>query len=134
MNIQQQVIKITFVFSKLLLILTLCFIGYWLYVKFDISRNTSAVDTTWNDSRTCYANVYVVSFTDYGVMGRIMRLFSSPTFFRIYDKERNLLKTSEWMLLQKEAVDLVPIQWRKIEVFYPMSDGYHSWRFPSECY
>ena len=59
----------------------------WLYVKINLSRSTEPYATTWSESRACYINAYIPKFSSLGVPGKIVKLFSSDAFFRVYSKD-----------------------------------------------
>ncbi|MGB4074354.1 hypothetical protein [Pseudomonas sp.] len=118
--------------AALLAVLVLTPMAVWLYVKLDLSRNTEPYATTWSDSRSCYINAYIPAYSSLGVPGKLVKLFSSDAFFRVYRKDDVLLKSSEWLLWQREFADTESEQWVNGNAIYPTNDGYEGWTLP-EC-
>lgn len=104
----------------------------WLYVKLELSRITPPYATIWSDSRACYINAYIPAYSPLGVPGKLVKLFSSDAFFRVYRKDGALLKSSEWLLWQREFADTESEQWVNGNAIYPTNDGYEGWTLP-EC-
>ncbi|MBS7690174.1 hypothetical protein I0E98_05580 [Pseudomonas lalucatii] len=104
----------------------------WLYVKINLSRSTEPYATTWSESRACYINAYIPKFSSLGVPGKIVKLFSSDAFFRVYRKDGTLLKSSEWLLWQSEFADSESEKWVNGNAIYPTDDGYAGWTL-QEC-
>jgi hypothetical protein len=123
-------IFMAFLITATIVILTLLTI--WFYVKFDLSRNTKPYSTTWSDSGACYINSYIPNYWSLGAPGITVELFSSEAFFRVYRKDGTLLKSSEWLLTQREFADTESEQWVNGNAIYPTNDGYEGWTLP-EC-
>jgi hypothetical protein len=104
----------------------------WLYVKANLSRSTEPYATTWSESRACYINAYIPKFSSFGGLGKIVKLFSSDAFYRVYSKDGVVLKSSEWLLWQREFADSESEKWVNGNVIYPTDDGYEGWTLP-EC-
>jgi hypothetical protein len=107
-------------------------LAIWLYVKANLSRNTEPYATTWSESRACYINAYIPKFSSLGVPGKLVKLFSSDAFFRVYRKDGTLLKSSEWLLWQREFADSESERWVNGNAIYPTDDGYAGWSL-REC-
>jgi hypothetical protein len=107
-------------------------LAIWLYVKANLSRNTEPYVTTWSESRACYINAYIPKFSSLGVPGKLVKLFSSDAFFRVYRKDGTLLKSSEWLLWQREFADSESERWVNGNAIYPTDDGYAGWSL-REC-
>lgn len=88
--------------------------------------------TYWNESRSCYINAYIPKFSSLGVPGRLVKLFSSDSFFRVYKKDGNLLKSSEWLLWQREFAESEKAIWVNGRAIYPTNNGYEGWEL-QEC-
>ena len=116
----------------LAIIVTILPISIWLYVKFELSRNTKPYYTTWSDSGACYINYYIPNYRSLGVPGITIELFSSQAFFRVYRKDGTLLKSSEWLLKQREFADTERALWVNGNAIYPTNSGYEGWNLP-EC-
>lgn len=104
----------------------------WLYVKINLSRSTEPYATTWSETRACYINAYIPKFSSLAVPGKIVKLFSSDAFFRVHRKDGALLKSSEWLLWQREFADSESAQWANGNAIYPTNSGYEGWTLP-EC-
>lgn len=102
----------------------------WLYIKLDLSRNTKPYSTNWSDSGACYINSYIPNYWSLGIPGITVELFSSQAFFRVYRKDGTLLKSSEWLLTQREFADSESAQWTNGNVIYPTNSGYEGWTLP----
>lgn len=120
------------VVSNLIVIAILTPIAIWLYVKLDLSRNTKPYSTTWSDSGACYINSYIPNYWSLGIPGITVELFSSEAFFRVYRKDGTLLKSSEWLLTQREFAESESAQWTNGNAIYPTNSGYEGWTLP-EC-
>jgi hypothetical protein len=118
--------------SILAVIIILAPLTIWLYVKFELSRNTKPYSTTWSTSGACYINSYIPNYWSLGVPGITIELFSSQAFFRVYRKDGTLLKSSEWLLKQREFADSERAQWVNGNAIYPTNSGYEGWTLP-EC-
>ncbi len=119
-------------FSIFAVIVILVLFTIWLYVKFDLSRNTKPYSTIWSDSGACYINSYIPNYWSLGIPGITVELFSSQAFFRVYHKDGTLLKSSEWLLMQREFADNESAQWANGNAIYPTNSGYEGWTLP-EC-
>jgi hypothetical protein len=93
--------------------------------------NTSAtlVDRTWNDSRTCYIDVYGRNYDAFGAIGRAVALLSSSFTYRVFTSGGRLLKSTDWQLDQCPILDAAPV-WAGQHVLYPTIHGYQNWRVP----
>lgn len=99
----------------------------WLYVKLSLATETQPYMTYWNESRSCYINAYVPRFSSLGVLGVVVKLFSSDSFFRVYSKDGFLLKSSEWLLWQREFAESEKAIWVNGRAIYPTDSGYEGW-------
>lgn len=104
----------------------------WLFTKLYLSANTLPYDTQWSESGRCYINAYIPKFSSLGVLGKTVKLFSSNSFFRVYDRDGVLLKSSEWLLWQREFAELEGAFWVNGHAIYPSNNGYAGWSLP-EC-
>ena len=104
----------------------------WLFTKLYLSANTPPYDAQWSESGRCYINAYIPKFSSLGVLGKTVKLFSSDSFFRVYDKNGVLLKSSEWLLWQREFAELEKAIWVNGNAIYPTDSGYAGWTLP-EC-
>lgn len=120
--------KITLATVGFLLVPALIF----LYVKIEISHSTNVYDRIWSDSGTCYIDAYIPSYSKLGILGKAVALFSGNGFYRVYDKDDKELRSSEWILWQRDYPDLEGPSWVNGHVFYATADGYAGWSFP-EC-
>lgn len=111
-----------------LFVLTL---GPWLYVKLEVSRNTTVYDSVWSDTGACRIDSYISRYSRFGVLGRLVALFSSNGFYRVYNKAGDELKSSEWLLWQREYPDMEAAHWVNGHAIYPTGDGYRGWTLPA---
>lgn len=119
-------------FIVLSMVIFLAPISIWSYIKIQLTRNIFPYLTTWNDSHTCYINSYIPNYSSFGITGKLVGLFSSEAFFRVYDKENNLLKTSEWQFFQRAFADTESERWINSHALYPTDNGYKGWKL-TEC-
>lgn len=77
-------------------------------------------------------DAYVPIYTSLGSLGKTVKLFSSNGFYRVYNKAGVELKSSEWLLWQREYPDMETTQWVNGNAIYPTGDGYRGWTLP-EC-
>lgn len=110
-----------------LLIVLLAISGCWLFVKINLGSKATPYMTYWNESRSCYINAYVPKFSSLGALGKIVKLFSSDSFFRVYSKDGVLLKSSEWLLWQREFAESEKAIWVHRRAIYPTDSGYEGW-------
>ena len=115
------------VISILMAILVLAPITMWLFVKINLSSKATPYMTYWNESRSCYINAYIPKFSSLGALGKIVKLFSSDSFFRVYSKDGVLLKSSEWLLWQREFAESEKAIWVHRRAIYPTDSGYEGW-------
>ena len=104
----------------------------WLYVKQGAASAAVVYSTTWNDSKACYINSYIPQYSRFGVVGKLVKLFASEAFFRVYTDKGDLLKSSEWLLWQNEFTTDERSRWVNGHAIYPTSSGYEGWNI-SEC-
>jgi hypothetical protein len=100
------------------------------YVKTAASRLAHVYSTDWNDAGTCYIQSYIPQYSALGVAGSIAKMFTSEAFFRVYAKDGNLLKSSEWLLWQNEFTTDERSQWAGSHAIYPTVSGYEGWNIP----
>ncbi len=104
----------------------------WIYIKLQVSHDTVAYDSVWSPTGTCRIEAYVPRYSSYGVLGRMVALFSSNGFYRVYTKEGVELKSSEWLIWQREYPDMETARWANGHAIYPTGDGYAGWTL-KEC-
>lgn len=108
-------------------------LGMWLFVKIDVGITTTSYYTVWNESHSCRAEAYLPDYGSFGFLGKLVALFSSNGFFRVYSQSGDKLKSSEWLLWQREYPDLEAAKWlNNSHVIYGTGDGYRGWSLP-EC-
>lgn len=116
----------------ILIIATLLPVLTWLWVKIDVSQSAVPHTIIPSISQDCTINVYTPKLSKYGATGDFIRFFSSPAFYRVYSKDGVLLRTSEWLLLQREFSDTDTAKWIHSHVIYPTYSGHEGWKVP-EC-
>jgi hypothetical protein len=126
MKPKQKMTIMTIVMATLLPTLT------WLWVKIDTSRSATPHSIMPSNSQDCTMRAYIPKLSKYGIIGDLIRPFSSPSFYRVYSKDDVLLRTSEWLLLQREFSDTDTAKWIHSHVIYPTNSGYEGWKIP-EC-
>jgi hypothetical protein len=102
-------------------------VSVWLYIKHGAAVTAEVYSTTWNEAKTCYINSYIPKYSNFGVAGKFVKLFTSEAFFRVYSVEGELLKSSEWLLWQNEFTTDERSQWVNGHAIYPTSTGYEGW-------
>lgn len=116
---------------SLLLMIALLPLFVALGLKVQNSWTAEPLHTDWNDSGKCYIATYTPEYKVLGVVaGRIFKYFSSPYFYRVYTKNDEMLKTSEWNLWMREGNAGVAPEFRGEMIVYPGSDGWESWIIP----
>jgi hypothetical protein len=121
--------KLAFILSLIVLLTSLVLFG----LKAQSSWVAKPLHLDWNDSRECYIATYAPEYKVLGIVGgRIFKYFSSPYFYRVYTKNDELLKTSEWNIWTREGNSAVAPEFRGEMVVYPGSEGWESWMIP-EC-
>jgi hypothetical protein len=103
-----------------------------LYVKFEAGRNTKVYDRVWSESGACYIDAYIPNYKALGSVGKTFALFSGNGFYRVYSKDGNEIKSTEWLLWQRDYPEIEGAFWTGKHVFYSTSNGYGGWSLP-EC-
>lgn len=93
----------------------------------ELILNTESID-----SGACYIDAHIPNYRELGIPGKTIALFSGNGFYRVYSKDGRELKSSEWLLWQRDYPDLKGASWVNGHVFYSTADGYGSWSLP-EC-
>ncbi len=123
-------------FCVILVFLGLVFVAlpaaYYLHLKRVASQKALIVGVDWNPSHTCSVTTYNPYLGEHTVRSRVFFFFSSPAIFRVHDEQGRLLRSSEWILFQREAVDEPPRWVGDGRVIYPTTEGYEMWGLP-EC-
>lgn len=120
--------KSTIAIAVLILLPAIAF----LYVKIETARIAKVYDRVWSESGACYIDAYIHNYRKLGVVGKTVALFSGNGFYRVYSKEGLELKSSEWLLWQRDYPDMEGAFWTNGHVFYSSADGYGGWTLP-EC-
>jgi hypothetical protein len=120
----------TFIIAAVGLLLLLT--GTFLYVKFEAGRSTKVYDRAWSESGACYIDAYIPNYKALGAIGKTFALFSGSGFYRVYNKNGNEIKSTEWLLWQRDYPDIEGAFWTGKHVFYSTSNGYGGWSLP-EC-
>lgn len=107
-------------------------LGPWLYIKLSIARNTTVYDSVWSNTGACRIDAYIPNYKKLGIVGKTVALFSGNGFYRVYSKKGIELKSSEWLLWQRDYPDLEGAFWINGHVLYSTADGYGGWSLP-EC-
>ncbi|QBX80454.1 hypothetical protein E4Z61_08810 [Citrobacter tructae] len=102
-----------------------------LFIKIMAYRGAVKEDSLWNDQNKCELVTYIPDYRPYGAPGRLLRLFSNQSFFIVYDKDGNKLKSSAWYFWQAQFSDLMAPEWHGQFAVYPTSDGWAEWRIPA---
>ncbi|MFZ4833757.1 hypothetical protein [Rouxiella sp. Mn2063] len=115
--------------SILLIILLVFFLfsTYLFYVKVLAYKNAVPSYKYWNDAGSCYFIAYTPNYKIYGGVGRVLRIFSNQSFFIVYNKESEELKSSAWYFWEYQFSDLVEPKWSGIDVLYPSDQGWSGW-------
>jgi len=114
------------------LLIVLLPVGYYLHLKRLVGERAEVQGVDWNPSHTCSITTYSSALGEDSVRARFIRLFSAPAFFRVYDAQGRLLKSSEWHLFEHEVDDEAPRWLNDAHVIYPTASGYEAWSLP-EC-
>jgi hypothetical protein len=108
-------------------------LGIWLFVKISIGITTPSYYTVWNEGHSCRTEAYLPDYGRFGFLGKLVSLFSSNGFFRVYSQSGKELRSSEWLLWQREYPELEAAKWlNNRHVIYGTVDGYRGWSLP-EC-
>jgi hypothetical protein len=86
-------------------------------------------DVLANPSGSCVLKSYVRNYQPLGIVGRVGSGWSSRYFYRVYDRDGDLLATSEWTLSEYEIDDFSP-EWHGQMALYPTTDGWASFWVP----
>lgn len=86
----------------------------------------------WSDSGSCYISKYEPDYKMIGLVGRVLELLSSRYFYRVYTKDDELLRTSEWFFWMREGNEQVAPEFSGATVLYPGTEGWEYWTV-TEC-
>lgn len=86
----------------------------------------------WNESGKCYIATYIPEYRSMGLVGRVFELFSSKNFYRVYTKEEEMLRTSEWYLWMREGSENIAPEFNGASALYPGAEGWEGWTV-TEC-
>lgn len=103
-----------------------------LCVKLETGRSAKLYDRVWNESGSCYIDAYIPSYKSLGAIGKTLALFSGNGFYRVYSKEGREIRSSEWLLWQRDYPNIEGAFWSEGHVTYSTSSGYGGWSLP-EC-
>lgn len=101
-------------------------IACWLVIKVSSGRHAKLYMQQWSDSGACVINTYVPVYGN-SVPGKIVRAFSTNSFFRVYHKDGTLLESTEWVLDVHEDGILDHARWSNDRAIYPTDLGYEGW-------
>lgn len=73
-------------------------IAFWVFLKIDIAANAKLIETVKDDLQHCAIKTYKVNFKRYGSFGFLLKFYISPYIYRVYDKNGDFLRTSEWRI------------------------------------
>lgn len=126
-------LKVTLPTELLMICMTMLLLAMaFLYGKLEIGRSTKVYDRVWSNSGACYIDAYIPNYKKLGIAGRTVALFSGNGFYRVYSKDGRELKSSEWLLWQRDYPDFEGASWVNGNVLYSTADGYAGWTLP-EC-
>ncbi len=108
-----------------------CVLLVLLGLKMFAGRLAHPLTKDWSESGQCYVVMYAPGYGALGMVGRVLELFSSPYFFRVFTKDGTLLESSEWKLWLKEAEGVAP-EFHGQTFFFPGMQGWETWTVP-EC-
>lgn len=114
------------IFATLILAGT-CLISLGLYVRGEATKAGQMWSSIPNETGSCYLNTYVRKYSSMGALGRIARLFGSEFYYRIYSKQGELLKTSEWTLWETELGAEQSAYWIHGSAMFLTTDGLKDW-------
>lgn len=109
------------------LLVLVVFIG----LKIVIGLAAQPLYKVWSESGNCYVAGYLPGYKKaLGIAGRVIELYSSQYFYRVYTKDDVLLKSSEWYMWMREGNAGVGPEFRGEMVLYPGAQGWESWTVP----
>lgn len=128
-NKMRNKIKVTlfiFLFPMLFMTIVLFLIKVLAY------KNATPSYKYWNEPNLCYFITYVPDYKPYGGIGRVLKLFSNQSFFIVYNKENEKLRSSAWYFWEYQFSDEIEPEWSGIDVLYPSDNGWSGWTL-NEC-
>ncbi|MGE4802438.1 hypothetical protein AB8989_18900 [Yersinia hibernica] len=118
---------IFFLLSLIFLMMATLFV-----IKVLAYKNATPSDKYWNKNNLCYFITYVPNYKPYGGVGRVLKLFSNQSFFVVYNKENEKIRSSAWYFWEYQFSDKIEPEWSGIDVLYPSDDGWSGWTL-HEC-
>ncbi len=86
-----------------------------------------------NNPSSCYLVVYYRNYDFFWRWGMIAKLFTSESFFVVYDKSGNRLKNSAWYFWDGQYSDLISPKWMSDSyILYPTTNGWGGWNI-TQC-
>lgn len=104
-------------------------IAVWLSVKINAAEHAKLYAQAWSPSGKCVINTYAPAYGS-GTVANIVRALSTQSFFRVYDKQGNMLESTEWVLDLHEDGLMDYASWGKERAIYPTDMGDASWTLP----
>lgn len=99
-------------------------------IKIMAYRDAMKEGAIWSNRGECELVTYNPDYRSYGGVGRVLRIFSNQSFFVVYDKSGEQLKSSAWYFWQAQFSDLMAPEWHGQYAMYPTSGGWEGWRIP----
>lgn len=104
-------------------------IAVWLSVKINAAEHAKLYAQAWSPSGKCVINTYAPAYGS-GTVSNIVRSLSTQSFFRVYDKQGDMLESTEWVLDLHEDGLQDHARWGQERAIYPTDMGYEGWTLP----
>lgn len=104
-------------------------IAVWLSVKINAAEHAKLYAQAWSPSGKCVLNTYAPAYGS-GTVSNIVRSLSTQSFFRVYDKQGDMLESTEWVLDLHEDGLQDHARWGNERAIYPTDMGYEGWTLP----
>lgn len=104
-------------------------IAVWLSVKINAAEHAKLYAQAWSPSGKCVLNTYAPAYGS-GTVSNIVRSLSTQSFFRVYDKQGEMLESTEWVLDLHEDGLQDHARWGNERAIYPTDMGYEGWTLP----
>jgi hypothetical protein len=115
----------------LLMLAVICIFFLGFYVRIEATKAGQEWNSSSNETGSCYLKTYIRKYSSMGVVGRFFSLFGSQFYYRVYSKNGELLKTSEWAFWETQLGADQSAYWIHGAAFYLTTDGLKNWELPA---
>lgn len=113
------------------LLMVICVSCLGLYVRAEATKAGGEWHSTLSENGNCSLKTYIRKYSNLGTLGRVFGLFGSQFYYRVYSRNGELQKTSEWNFWEGQLDADQSAYWAEGVAFYPTADGLKGWDLQS---